>query len=330
MTRHSLSWLVKRGIAVALWLTVAIGGAARSTEYLLPESGDALFGEVFRIETRYEDTLIQLARQYSLGYEELLRVNPGVDPWLPGEGTSVVIPGQRILPPGDRSGIVVNLPENRLYFFPKPRQGEPAKVLTFPVSVGKMDWRTPLGVTTIVSKRVNPTWTPPESVRRDRAKRGEPPLPRVVPPGPDNPLGRHAMRLGIPGGAYLIHGTNNPDAVGMAVTHGCLRMYPEDIARMFPEIPIGTRVALINEPMKLARVSGEIWLEVHPPIDAEGQATSVDIGIFEVRLDELLGETEALINWDLALAALQVPSGIPLMIGLELEPEVQTFAPDVL
>lgn len=302
----------------------------RAAEYVLPESGDALFGEVLQIETRYEDTLIQIARQYSLGYEELLRVNPSVDPWLPGEGTTIVIPGQRILPAGERSGIVVNLPENRLYFYPKPRAGQPAKVLTFPVSVGKMDWRTPLGTTTIVSKRTNPTWTPPESVRRDRAKRGEPPLPRVVPPGPDNPLGRHAMRLGIPGGAYLIHGTNNPDAVGMAVTHGCLRMYPEDIARMFPDVPIGTRVALINEPVKLARVGGEIWLEVHPPIDAEGQATAVDLSLFEARLDELLGDAEVIINWDSALEALRTPSGVPLMIGLELAPEVETFAPDVL
>ena len=330
MDRHSLTHRFQRCIAVGLLL---VGGAlvsARAAEYVLPDTGDALFGEVLRIETRFEDTLIQLARQYSLGYEELLRVNPGVDPWLPGEGTTILIPGQRILPPGGRSGIVVDLPENRLYYFPKPRKGEPAKVLTFPVSVGKMDWRTPLGVTTIVSKRVNPTWTPPDSVRRDRARRGEPPLPRVVPPGPDNPLGRHAMRLGIPGGAYLIHGTNNPDAVGMAVTHGCLRMYPEDIARMFPDVPIGTRVALINEPMKLARVGGEIWLEVHPPIDEQGQAAAVDVGIFEASLDALLGEAEALINWDLALEALQSPSGVPLMIGLELEPEVKTYAPDVL
>lgn len=315
---------------VAALLSSVASPSAQSSEYLLPESGDGLFGEVLRVRTRYEDTLIQLARQYSLGYEELLRVNPGVDPWLPGEGTEVVIPGQRILPPGERRGIVVNLPENRLYFFPKPSQGEAAKVFTYPVSVGKMDWRTPLGVTTIVSKRVNPTWTPPESVRRDRAARGERPLPQVVPPGPDNPLGRHAMRLGIPSGAYLIHGTNNPDAVGMAVTHGCLRMYPEDIARMFPDVPIGTHVALINEPIKLAKVGGEIWLEVHPPINEEGQATAVDSQIFEARLDELLGESEVMINWDLAISALRESSGIPLMIGLELEPEIKLYAPDVL
>lgn len=317
-------------VSVAALLSSLASPWVHSSEYLLPESGDGLFGEVLRVRTRYEDTLIQLARQYSLGYEELLRVNPGVDPWLPGEGTEVVIPGQRVLPPGERRGIVVNLPENRLYFFPKPPKGQAAKVYTYPVSVGKMDWRTPLGVTTIVSKRVNPTWTPPESVRRDRAARGERPLPRVVPPGPDNPLGRHAMRLGIPSGAYLIHGTNNPDAVGMAVTHGCLRMYPEDIARMFPDVPIGTEVALINEPVKLAKVGGEIWLEVHPPINEEGQATVVDLQIFEARLDELLGDSEVMINWDLAISALRESSGIPLMIGLELEPELKLYAPDVL
>jgi L,D-transpeptidase ErfK/SrfK len=311
----------RAAVPLLLGASAMLGGTpATAAIYELREDGGGVFGAVETVRTRYEDTLIELARRYSLGYEELTRVNVGVDPWLPGEGTEIVIPGQRILPPGPRHGIVVNLPEHRLYFFPKPRKGEKPTVMTFPVSVGKMDWRTPIGVTRIVDKRKNPSWTPPESVRKEHAARGEP-LPRVVGPGPDNPLGAHAMRLGIPGGSYLIHGTNNPDAVGMAVTHGCLRMYPEDVARLFDAVAVGTPVALINEPIKIARVDGEVWLEVHPPVNAEGQNVAPNLEEFERRLDELLGPTQTAIHWDAALAALREASGIPVVIGLEIPEE---------
>ena len=133
-----------------------------------------------------------------------------------------------------------------------------------------MDWHTPLGKTKVVNKRENPTWMPPESVRKEHIANGEPPLPAVVPAGPDNPLGEYAMRLGLTG-AYLIHGTNNPIAVGMAVTHGCIRMYPEDIEELFPMVAVGTPVYLVNEPVKVAWVDGQLLLEAHPPVDAQGQ-----------------------------------------------------------
>lgn len=305
-------------VSLSLWSSVPL---AQANEYPLRDDGGGLFGEVKRIQTRYEDTLIQLARQHSLGYEELLRVNKGVDPWLPGAGTEILIPGQRLLPPGVREGIVVNLPEHRLFYFPKPEKGKPPVVLTFPVSVGKMDWNTPLGVTKVVRKQKDPPWYPPESVRKEHIKRGDPPLPAVVPAGPDNPLGTRSMRLDIPGGAYLIHGTNNPDAVGMAITHGCLRMYPEDIERLFDLTPVGTRVTLINEPVKISRFGGEVWLEVHPPVDEKGQVLTVDIEVFEARLNELLGESEVIIDWEMALRALREATGMPVLVGLELVPE---------
>jgi L,D-transpeptidase ErfK/SrfK len=305
-------------VLLSLWSSLP---SAQANEYPLRDDGGGLFGEVKRIQTRYEDTLIQLARQHSLGYEELLRVNKGVDPWLPGAGTEILIPGQRLLPPGVREGIVVNLPEHRLFYFPKPEKGKPPVVLTFPVSVGKMDWNTPLGVTKVVRKQKNPPWYPPESVRKEHIKRGDPPLPAVVPAGPDNPLGTRSMRLDIPGGAYLIHGTNNPDAVGMAITHGCLRMYPEDIERLFDLTPVGTRVTLINEPVKISRFGGEVWLEVHPPVDEKGQVLTVDIEVFEARLNELLGESEVIIDWEMALRALREATGMPVLVGLELVPE---------
>ena len=312
-TRLLLSAIASMVVSAPAWATV----------YELREDGGGVFGTVERVQTRYEDTLIELARRYSLGYEELTRVNVGVDPWLPGEGTEVLIPGQRLLPPGPREGVVVNLPEHRLYFYPRVKKGAKPTVMTFPVSVGKMDWRTPIGITRIVDKRKNPSWMPPESVRKEHAERGDP-LPKVVGPGPDNPLGAHAMRLAIPGGSYLIHGTNNPDAVGMAVTHGCLRMYPEDVANLFDAVSVGTQVALVNEPIKIARVDGEVWLEVHPPVNAEGQAVEPDLEAFEKRLDELLGPTQTAIHWDLALQALHEASGIPVVIGLEIPPDEPT------
>jgi L,D-transpeptidase ErfK/SrfK len=303
-------------------LAVVLAGTATvasATQYPLSSPEALVFGDIETITAHGEDTLPDLARRFSLGFEEIQRANPKVDLWLPGEGTTIVVPGQRLLPPGPREGIVVNLPEHRLYYFPKPRKGEVPQVITFPVSIGKMDWSTPLGKTKIVDKRKNPTWTPPESVRKEHAERGDP-LPKVVKAGPDNPLGAYAMRLGITPGAYLIHGTNNPIAVGMAITHGCIRMYPEDIEALFPLVPVNTPVWLVNEPVKVARVNGQVWLEVHPPVDAEGQRAEIDIESFYALANAALGETPAAIHWDYVLSTLKDANGLPQMVGLEIDP----------
>lgn len=308
---------LRKFLALASALTV---GVAQATQYPLSSPDALMFGEVESITAHGEDTLPDLARRYSLGYEEIQRANPGVDLWLPGEGTPILIPNQRLLPQGAREGIVVNLPEHRLYYFPKAKKGETPQVITFPVSIGKMDWNTPLGKTKIVDKRKNPTWSPPESVRKEHAERGDP-LPKVVKSGPDNPLGLYAMRLGITPGAYLIHGTNNPIAVGMAITHGCIRMYPEDIEALFPLVPVNTPVWLINEPVKVARVNGQVWLEVHPPVDAEGQQAEIDIEGFYALANAALGETPAAIHWDFVLETLKKADGMPQMVGLEIDPQ---------
>lgn len=314
--------------AVACLALVLGGRPAAAAVYPLPDPAVKVVGEDLHIKTHYSDTLVDIARQYGLGYEEITRANPHVDPWLPGEGTPIVIPGRRILPNAPREGIVVNIPEHRLYYFPKPRRGQQPVVVTYPVSIGKMDWKTPLGETHIVSKQKNPVWIPPESVRREHAANGDP-LPRIVPPGPANPLGAFAMRLAIHPGDYLIHGTNNPLAVGMPVTHGCIRMYPEDIAQMFPTVPVGTKVRLINEPVKVAWVDGELWLEVHPPVDDQGQTIAPELSVFEQLLDRALGTTTAAINWDYAIATLKVANGIPVTVGLQadLEPTAPTGTP---
>ncbi len=237
-------------------------------EFPVPADGNDAIGETLTAETEVRDTLLDLARRYGLGYEEITNANPGVDPWLPGAGTVVVVPKQRLLPRAPRSGIVINLPEHRLYWFPPTPAGQPPVVWTFPVSIGKMDWHTPLGKTSIVSKVKNPTWTPPKSVREEHAKRGDI-LPPVVPAGPDNPLGLYAMRLGIPGGAYLIHGTNRPAGVGMQVTHGCMRLYPEDIEALFNMVPVNTPVMIVNQPYKWGWHDGELLIEVHPPLQED-------------------------------------------------------------
>jgi L,D-transpeptidase ErfK/SrfK len=304
-------------LALTLALTLATP-AVDATVFELPDATTQVVGEDLHIKTRYEDTLVDIARRYSLGYEEITRANPGVDPWLPGEGTDIVVPGRRILPDVSHEGIVVNLPEHRLYYFPKPKRGAKPVVVTYPVSIGKMDWKTPLGETRVVSKQVKPSWYPPESVRKEHAERGEP-LPAVVRPGPDNPLGEFAMRLDIHPGSYLIHGTNNPLAVGMPVTHGCIRMYPEDIATLFPTVPVGMKVRLINEPVKVAYENGELWLEVHPPVDAQGQTVEPVLAEFEEQLNRELGASTTAIHWDYAIETLQAARGIPVTVGLQAD-----------
>jgi len=310
---------------LALPLLLA-AGVCQATVYELTSADAVLFGREERVVTQYEDTLYDIARRYSLGSEEVIRVNPGMDPWLPGAGRQVVIPGQRVLPPGPRDGIVVNLPEHRLYFYPKPVAGKPQLVYTYPVSIGKMDWHTPLGKTRIANKREKPTWTPPESVRKEHIANGDPPLPAVVPAGPDNPLGNYAMRLGLKG-SYLIHGTNNPIAVGMAVTHGCIRMYPEDIEELFPMVKVGTPVYLINEPVKIAWEEGQLLLESHPPVDAQGQTTEPELVVFEGLLEKALGESLVAIHWDLARAELSSARGMPVLVGLAAESGDSTAQP---
>jgi L,D-transpeptidase ErfK/SrfK len=305
-------------VVLAACLGAAGSPQARATTYTLENPDQLVVGEDRTVTTVYEDTLYDLARTYSLGSEELIRVNPGIDPWLPGAGRHLLIPSRHILPPGPHVGIVVNLPEHRLYYFPKPRRGAPQVVISYPVSIGKMDWRTPLGVTHVISKEKNPVWIPTASVRAEHAADGDP-LPPRVPPGPDNPLGAFAMRLAAGNGTYLIHGTNNPIAVGLAVTHGCIRMYPEDVAALFPLIPVGTPVRIINEPVKVAWVDGELLLEAHPPVDAQGQSFEPDVDQFAELLRTAVGDSTVAIHWDYAREVLAKADGVLATVGLEAD-----------
>jgi L,D-transpeptidase ErfK/SrfK len=316
-TRHATP---RSFAAAALLASLSFGcaGIAHATVYPLPQNDNPVVGGDQTVVTVYEDTLYDLARRFSLGSEEMIRVNPGVDPWIPGAGKTLVVPNTHILPPGPREGIVVNLPEHRLYYYPKPKRGEMPQVITYPVSIGKMDWRTPLGLTHVIQKIKNPVWYPPESVRKEHAAAGDP-LPPKVPSGPDNPLGLFAMRLAAGNGTYLIHGTNNPIAVGLAVTHGCIRMYPDDVEALFPLVPVGTPVRLINEPLKVVWVDGELLLEAHPPVDAEGQSFEPDLDQFSELLQKAVGANTVAIHWDYAREVLQKANGVIATVGLEAD-----------
>src|SRR5467141_1993395 len=310
-----------RKLKSLIWSLSCVGlvaAPAWANVYPLPADGSSVVGTDETMQTVYEDTLPDLAHRFSLGYYEIIRANPGVDVWLPGAGRKLVLPGRRILPAGPREGLVVNLPEHRLYYYPKPKRGETPQVITYPVSIGKMDWRTPLGLTRVIQKIKDPVWYPPESVRKEHAAAGDP-LPPKVPSGPDNPLGLFAMRLAAGNGTYLIHGTNNPIAVGLAVTHGCIRMYPDDVEALFPLVPVSTPVRLINEPLKVAWVDGELLLEAHPPVDAQGQSFEPEIDEFSELLKTAVGDTTVAIHWDYAREVLQKANGVIATVGLEAE-----------
>jgi L,D-transpeptidase ErfK/SrfK len=291
---------------------------ANGTVFELPPDGSDVVGADTTITSHYKDTLLDFARQYSLGYDEIIRANPGIDMWLPGEGTRILLPGRRILPPGPHEGVVVSLPEHRLYYFPKAKQNGRRVVITYPVSIGKLGRNTPLGQTRVIAKVMHPSWYPPASIRKEHAEAGDP-LPAVVGPGPDNPLGDYKIRLGFGDGTYEIHGTNNPTAVGLAITHGCIRMYPEDVASLFPQLPVGTSVRLINVPVKVAWIGGELLLEAHPPVNAQGEAFEPDVDQFSDLLRAAVGETIVAIDWDYAREVLRKANGLVATVGLEAD-----------
>ncbi len=312
-------------------LIIALPIAVQAERFEMPPDGNDVVGALTVVSARADDTLLDIARRHGLGYEDIVRANPGVDTWLPGEGTEVLLPTRFVLPPGSRQGVVLNLAEYRMYYFPEPKDGEPAMVMTYPMSIGRMDWETPLGLASVVSKVKNPTWYPPESVRAEHAADGDP-LPRIVPPGPKNPLGKFAMRLSIPG--YLIHSTNRPAGVGMRVTHGCIRMFPEDIQFLFGQVSVDTPVRIINEPVKVGWHGDELLMEVHRTLDVapietdSGEITNQVVpreSLVQPERNILTALTEQFVaatitragelDWERAEELLEHADGIPVPVG---------------
>lgn len=259
--------------------------------------------------TAQGDTLVGLARRFELGYLDIVMANPGVDPWVPGEETEIILPTVHIVPEGPRDGLLINLAELRLYFF----RNDGVTVDMAPIGIGAEGWATPTGRTKIVRKKENPTWHVPKSIRRER-----PDLPVAVPPGPDNPLGSHALYFDWP--SYLLHGTNKPDGIGRHVSHGCVRLYPEDVARLYGAVEIGTPVTIIDRDLKVARVGDEMWIEVHPN---HRQAIQVEkVGTFAAEMPRdfvshistMAGETVDRVDWSTAKRAARERRGVPVQI----------------
>ena len=297
-----------RGFAVGL-STVAVVAAAQAREFVLDPASDVI-GEVEVVTAAYEDTFFSLARRYNVGVDDLRRANPGVDYLVPGEGTEILIPTRYVLPDAPRRGIVLNIPEYRLYYFPDDGSN---RVITYPIGTGREGWTTPYGQTTVVRKQHLPTWTPPLSVREEHAARGDI-LPPVVSPGPDNPLGEHALYLGF--ASYLIHGTNKPAGVGMRVSHGCIRMFPEDIESLFGMVEPGTPVTIVNQPYKLGWGEGGLYMEAHPPLVEESeQWTATELTRLYVAATR--EERRVDVRWNEAEAVMHEGRGIPRFVSVE-------------
>lgn len=274
-------------------------------------------GVVQVTRSSHEDTLSDIARRFNVGYEEIVRANPGVDPWLPGEGTEIVVPTQFILPNVPREGIVINVPQMRLFYFPPAKKGEPQLVYTHPIGIGRVGWATPLGTTKIVRRQKDPTWRPTPSIIKEHRENGEE-LPPVVGPGPDNPLGRYAFYLGWP--SYLIHGTNKPAGVGLRSSHGCIRLYPEDIELLYGMVPVGTKVRVINEPFVFGWLDGQLHMQAFEVLEddprdwknAQKKLVSKAIG---TRIQKELKKRGEEVNWELVSAVAHAPRGIPVSIS---------------
>lgn len=300
-----------------------IEDAIDANRFVIESVDQSVVGIPQVVFTRAEDTLADFAREYGLGYDELIAANPTVDPWLPGANTPVLLPTQFVLPDVPRQGMVLNIASKRLFYFPAdgvqrdPETGEVLSqtVLTYPIGIGRVGWETPLGSTTVVAKARDPSWYVPLSVRREHAELGDP-LPAVVPPGPDNPLGSRVLKLDMPG--YLIHGTNQPYGVGMRVSHGCVRLYPENIELLYELVGIGEPVIIVNEPYLLGQLDGDWYFESHAPLADDAIEPSARLEVLIESVDEKF--SSPLKDHIRALAS--AVSGVPVRIAEYDEAEV--------
>lgn len=292
---------MKKLLLAALVLGV-VGGNAHAKTF-----DKDYVGEMETYRAHYEDTLVHLARENELGFVEIRAANPELDPWMPGEGARVTLPKQHLLPNAPRSGIVINLPEMRLYFYETP--GAPPT--TYPLGVGREGLNTPTGTTSIVRKKVGPTWTPTERMRKE-----DPKLKPFYPPGPENPMGTHAMYLGWP--TYAIHGTDKPYSIGRRASSGCIRMYPDAIKEIFPRVKDGTKVTVVDQPIKVGWIGEKMYIEVHPTqeqnlrIEDIGSLSSYEITRDDIRqINKKAGELKDHIDWEAVREAVRAHTGVP-------------------
>ncbi|MGE0719789.1 MAG: L,D-transpeptidase family protein [Alphaproteobacteria bacterium] len=321
MTHSDLPW-TRRAILAGLASTLA-SAAAPSLALAAPGATRAparndMVGELRVYSARYEDTLMDVAREFNLGYAELIAANPGVDPWLPGLGTRILLPTAHVLPDAPRHGIVVNLSDQRIYWFP-PGGG----IQTFAIGIGQEGLNTPSGSTTVVRKRERPTWIPTAEKRRE-----DPSLPAIVPAGPDNPMGDYALYLGWP--LYAIHGTNEPDAIGRRVTRGCIRLYPEGIEALFRMVPVGTRVTVVDQEAKIGWVGDDLYVDLHPTrrdvdmLEEEGTFDPKPIAGLRDRVARVAGTAIGRIDWATVDAAERQRNGVPVRVTRSIDAPRET------
>ncbi|MFP4313041.1 MAG: L,D-transpeptidase family protein [Alphaproteobacteria bacterium] len=273
-----------------------------------------------------DDTLVHIARDHMLGFVEMRAANPFVDPWLPGNGTELILPARHILPDAPREGIVINLPEMRLYAFVNGDE-EPA---TFPLGIGREGLETPTGITTVVRKKEGPTWRPTARMRRE-----DPKLPESVPPGPENPLGTHALYLGWP--TYALHGTNKPYGIGRRISSGCIRLYPENITQLFEMVPTGTKVTVVDQPVKLAWIEDVLYMEAHPDLEQAiqmeetGQVYSAKLRNEDMDLIiKAAGEHKDRLHWATIRNEIRNRTGMPVMIARKPDAAMPEFKYEVI
>lgn len=292
------------GLSIAL-LTFAT--LSHSKEFPWSQQSD-IIGEQRVITAKYEDTLSDLGESNNIGFNEIVNANPGVDAWLPGEGSQVIVPSEYILP-SVREGIVINLREYRLYYFPK----NGGKVITYPVGIGAQETPSPLIETQVKLKIEKPNWYPPASVRAEYLKEHGKEMERMFPPGPSNPLGPYAIQLDIPG--YFLHGTNKAFGIGTKVSHGCIRLYNDDITELVFKVPKKTPVRFVKEPIKVGMRGDRLYVELHPDkADNISNKKMVQQVIQKtIRLEKQYGA----IDLDIVAIenAIEKPIGIPQLIG---------------
>lgn len=298
-------------VACSLFATaLSVAGSASALELPLPLPGEDVVGQIQVVTAKYEDTFADVGEANDLGYLEMVAANPGVDPWLPGAGTEIILPTRFILPPGPREGIVINLAEYRMYYYPK---GENV-VHTYPLGIGREGWGSPITLTKVTAKTANPAWYPPASIRAEHAAEGDP-LPMVVPPGPDNPLGPFKFSLSLPG--YLIHGSNKKFGIGMRVSHGCFRMLNQNVLELAKMAPVGTPVRIINEPYKFGVSGGKIYLEAHQPLDDHGDPSHVDkhTAVINTLLQRQDIAANQQMDWEIVREVVAAEDGLPIEVA---------------
>ena len=287
-----------------------------ASRYLIEElSRNTVIGSTKIIYADERDTLLDIARNHGFGYQDMKLANVNVDTWLPDDGQEIVLPSQFILPVASMDGIVLNVPEMRLYYYPPKVKGKLQEVFTYPLGVGREGWSTPYIKTIIVEKKVNPNWYPPKSILKEHEEAGDP-LPKIVKPGPENPLGNYAMRLGRRD--YLIHGTNKPNGIGMRISHGCIRLYPEDIKELFSKVPLKTPVNIINQPYKIGVKNDVIYLEAHPFLDEDKEEYENNLTSVIALIIKISNNRKYQIDMRTAYEAIKNPTGLPIAVGIYL------------